>query len=70
MDFQELIERARYIKGRNAEMTAAEGNTPWGAAERFQGLVGDVGDLAKLVMAKNGFPSRAGRLFVVGHYFG
>ncbi|MDZ4295808.1 MAG: MazG nucleotide pyrophosphohydrolase domain-containing protein [Patescibacteria group bacterium] len=55
MDFQELIERARYIKGRNAEMTAAEGNTPWGAAERFQGLVGNVGDLAKLVMAKNGF---------------
>lgn len=55
MEFKQLIERAREIKKVNAELTQREGGKTWGLAERTQGFVGDVGDLAKLVMAKNGY---------------
>lgn len=50
-----MVEKAIFIRDRYRALTIAEGNKPWGAAERMQGFMGDVGDLAKLVMAKNGF---------------
>jgi NTP pyrophosphatase (non-canonical NTP hydrolase) len=55
MEFKELIARAKEIKKVNIALTKREGCKPWGLAERTQGFVGDVGDLAKLVMAKNGY---------------
>lgn len=55
MDFSVFIERAKEIRKINAKLTENEGNKAWGTAERMVGFVGDVGDLAKLVMAKQGF---------------
>ncbi|MFA6533657.1 MAG: MazG nucleotide pyrophosphohydrolase domain-containing protein [Patescibacteria group bacterium] len=55
MEFKQLIERAKEIREVNAELAESEGSKAWGLAERTQGFVGDVGDLAKLVMAKNGY---------------
>lgn len=55
MEFKKFIERAKEIRKVNAKLTQNEGSKKWGLAERTQGFVGDVGDLAKLVMAKNGY---------------
>ena len=55
MEFRQIIERAKEIKKVNAGLAQNEGSKAWGLAERTQGLVGDVGDLVKLVMAKNGY---------------
>mgnify|MGYP003394444670 FL=1 len=55
MEFKQLIERAKEIKQVNAMLAENEGSKAWGLAERMQGFVGDVGDLAKLVMAQNGY---------------
>ncbi len=55
MEFRQIIERAKEIREVNAELARNEGSKAWGLAERTQGFVGDVGDLVKLVMAKNGF---------------
>lgn len=54
-EFGELIKRAKKIREVNARLAEREGSKPWGATERAQGFVGDVGDLVKLVMAKNGY---------------
>jgi NTP pyrophosphatase (non-canonical NTP hydrolase) len=55
MEFQKLIERAREIKKINLELTQSENCKIWGNTERVLGFVGDVGALAKLIMAKNGY---------------
>lgn len=55
MQFQEIIIRARKIKKAYDELNRREGNRGWGASEYMEGLVGDVGDLMKLIMAKKGF---------------
>lgn len=55
MEFKKLVERAKEVREINAELAKNEGSKAWGLAERTQGFVGDVGDLVKLVMAKNGF---------------
>jgi NTP pyrophosphatase (non-canonical NTP hydrolase) len=55
MDFQELIQRTSKIKGAYAVLNRTEGNKTWGVNEYTQGLVGDVGDLVKLIMAKKGY---------------
>ena len=55
MQFQDIIKRARAIKKAYAELNRREGGKVWGASEYAQGLVGDVGDLMKLIMAKRGF---------------
>ncbi|MBI2552669.1 nucleotide pyrophosphohydrolase [Candidatus Uhrbacteria bacterium] len=54
MEFHEIIKRARAIKKAYAKLNYREGNKVWGASEYTQGLVGDVGDLMKLIMAKKG----------------
>ncbi|OGZ25513.1 MAG: hypothetical protein A3I85_01915 [Candidatus Nealsonbacteria bacterium RIFCSPLOWO2_02_FULL_38_63] len=55
MEFKKIIERAKEIRKINIGLTQNEGSKTWGLAERTQGFVGDVGDLVKLVMAKNGY---------------
>lgn len=55
MQFQEIIKRARAIKKAYDALNRREGNRGWGVSEYTQGLVGDVGDLMKLIMAKRGF---------------
>jgi len=55
MEFKQIVERAKEIRKINATLTQNEGSKTWGLSERFQGFAGDVGDLAKLIMAKNGY---------------
>src|SRR3989338_1570084 len=55
MEFHDIIKRARVIRKAYAELNSREGGKVWGASEYAQGLVGDVGDLMKLIMAKKGF---------------
>lgn len=55
MQFQDIIKRAREIRRTYDELNRQEGNRVWHAAEYTQALVGDVGDLMKLIMAKRGF---------------
>ena len=55
MEFKKIIERAKEIRKINIGLTQNEGSKTWELAERTQGFVGDVGDLVKLVMAKNGY---------------
>ena len=51
MELGELIKKAKEVREKYRKIE----EKPWGVAEHTQGLVGDVGELAKLVMAKNGF---------------
>jgi NTP pyrophosphatase (non-canonical NTP hydrolase) len=55
MDFQEMLKRAREIKAVNAQLAQKDNCTEWGLEQRTMGFVGDVGSLAKLVMAKSGY---------------
>lgn len=55
MEFQDIIKRARVIRKAYNALNFREGNKVWSASEYVQGLVGDVGDLMKLIMAKKGF---------------
>lgn len=52
MEFKEITKRALEIRDAYSVIEAKR-NRPWGATERMQGLVGDVGALMKLVMAKD-----------------
>ena len=54
MQFQDIIKRARAIRKAYDALNAREGHKVWGVSEYTQGLVGDVGDLMKLIMAKRG----------------
>ena len=54
MDFQEITERALSIRKQYAEFEKQNYGAAWTSEEIALGLVGDVGDLVKLVMAENG----------------
>lgn len=54
MNLDELTGRAATIRDLYAKAARARGEEPWTRAELAQGFVGDVGDLMKLVMAKEG----------------
>lgn len=54
MDLEELRERATAVARRYDEHNTAAGREPWGTGDLALGFVGDVGDLAKLVMAADG----------------
>ncbi len=59
----QLTARARRIRALYTAQALATGTRPWGPAELAQGFVGDVGDLMKLVMAKEGLrPAKAKNL--------
>ncbi len=51
----QLQKNAREIRDRYDALNRAAGMNVWGVGERVMGLVGDLGDLAKLVMAYEGY---------------
>ena len=57
MEFKDIIKKAEEIQDAYNKLNAEKNQTKWGASEYVQGLVGDVGDLTKLVMAKNNLRS-------------
>src|SRR5476651_1664927 len=60
MELAELTRRALEIRARYAALETARTGRPWSRAELAQGFVGDVGDLMKLLMAKDGRRTIAG----------
>ncbi len=54
MDFHQLINRAIEIRKQYSEKEKALYGSSWTSEEIALGFVGDVGDLAKLVIAENG----------------
>jgi NTP pyrophosphatase (non-canonical NTP hydrolase) len=55
IEFKTLVPKAKEIKAAYAELNKRKGEKNWGVAQYAQELVGDIGDLMKLVMAKEGF---------------
>ena len=54
MDFRQLIDRAIEIRKQYSETEKTLYGSSWTNEEIALGFVGDVGDLAKLVIAENG----------------
>ncbi len=54
MEIKELSQRANEIKEKYSKMELEKFGKEWTSAQVMQGFVGDVGDLMKLVMAKEG----------------
>ena len=57
MNFQQLIEQARAIRAKYANFEKNSNGREWTGEELALGFVGDVGDLMKLVQAKEGIRS-------------
>lgn len=55
MEIKDLTLQARELRKKYAEFNKKRGEKEWGYAEHAQGFVGDVGNLMKLLMAKQGF---------------
>lgn len=55
MEFKELVEKAKKVQLEYRKHNADAGHHSWDAGAYMQGFVGDVGDLAKLVMAKSNY---------------
>lgn len=51
---EDLLQRAQQIRAKYDTLNEKDGHKKWGASEYTEGFVGDVGDLMKLVMAKEG----------------
>jgi len=51
-DLQDLQQRALAIRDKYAALNKKDGHDVWNGKEFMMGFVGDVGDLTKLVMAK------------------
>ena len=54
MEFQKIIDRAMHIRGQYEAKEKQQYGSAWSSEEVMLGFVGDVGDLAKLIMAENG----------------
>jgi NTP pyrophosphatase (non-canonical NTP hydrolase) len=54
MEFESIADRAMEIRRRYAKMEQAKYGRSWTTEELALGFVGDVGDLAKLIMAHSG----------------
>ncbi len=54
MTTEELTKRAMEIRAQYIALAKQKGARVWTTQDIAQGLVGDVGDLSKLVMAKSG----------------
>lgn len=50
----ELQQRAQLIRQKYDELNRKDGHSEWDGTDYAAGFVGDVGDLMKLVMAKDG----------------
>lgn len=55
MDIKELTKKAKEIKKSYSKFNKKEGRKEWGKSEYLQGFMGDVGDLSKLILAKDNF---------------
>lgn len=53
MELKDLIKRAKEVQSLYRKFNEKKGHKKWDASAYTQGLVGDVGDLMKLVMAKS-----------------
>jgi len=53
-DLANLQKRAQEIRQKYDELNAKDGHAKWTGTDYAAGLVGDMGDLMKLVMAKDG----------------
>lgn len=56
-ELKDLQKRALDIRQKYAELNAKNGHDEWNGKEFMMGFVGDVGDLTKLVMAKENLRS-------------
>jgi NTP pyrophosphatase (non-canonical NTP hydrolase) len=54
MEFQDLAQRARAVRALYADFEQQQYGSSWTREELALGFVGDVGDLAKLLLAVNG----------------
>ena len=54
MEFEKIVDRAMGVRRKYAKLEEKKYGKQWKAPELMQGFVGDVGDLAKLVTAKEG----------------
>jgi len=54
MDFNELSRQAVEVRSKYAKLEIKKYGRFWNGQELFQGFVGDVGDLGKIIMAKEG----------------
>jgi len=54
LEFQELIDRALQVRAHYSELEQTRYGRMWENDEIALGFVGDVGDLAKLIIAQNG----------------
>jgi NTP pyrophosphatase (non-canonical NTP hydrolase) len=67
MDFQNIIDKALTIRKLYEEKEKHLYGSPWTREEIALGFVGDVGDLAKLVLAENGKRNIANSKEKIGH---
>jgi NTP pyrophosphatase (non-canonical NTP hydrolase) len=54
VEFQKIIDRAMHVRGQYEAKENQRYGSAWTNEEVVLGFVGDVGDLAKLIMAENG----------------
>lgn len=54
MDFDTINNRALEIREKYNELNFTQRGVRWDATQVMAGFVGDVGDLSKIIMAKNG----------------
>lgn len=54
MDFKQIQKRALEIRQQYNDLETKKNGKPWTNAQLMEGFVGDVGDLMKLIMAKEG----------------
>lgn len=55
MELSESLQRVKKITQAYNVLNRVEGYKTWGANEYFQAFQGDVGDLAKLILARRGY---------------
>lgn len=55
MDFEQMVIIVKDVQEKYRKLNSSRGNKRWEAAEYMQGFMGDVGMLAKLIMAKNNY---------------
>lgn len=55
MEFKQIERKAMEVSNLYDELNRRTDFKVWGISERTQGLVGDIGDLVKLVMAKENY---------------
>lgn len=53
-DLSSLISQAIRVRDQYNELNEKDGHTKWSVTDTMSGFVGDVGDLSKLIMAKQG----------------